>query len=95
VQVGADQAEVPGVQSVHDLHVWDMSPGEPALIGHLEIDDLEQWPKVLAAVKAMLLERHGIDHITLQPETHDACAVSTFLPEGGERTDGGAPGHSS
>ena len=70
LQVGADLAEVPGVLSVHDLHVWDMSPGEPALIGHLEIRDLGEWPRVLEAVKAMLLERHGIDHVTLQPETH-------------------------
>jgi len=66
--VGADLAQVPGVRSVHDLHVWDMSPGEPALIGHLEIDDLNAWPEVLRAVKAMLLEKHGIDHVTLQPE---------------------------
>ncbi len=70
LQIGADLAEIPGVLSVHDLHVWDMSPGEPALIGHLQIHDLSEWPGVLEAVKAMLLERHGIDHITLQPETH-------------------------
>ncbi|RJG14656.1 cation diffusion facilitator family transporter [Massilia cavernae] len=70
LKVGADLEQVPGVLSVHDLHVWDMSPGEPALIGHLEIRDLSEWPTVLAAVRAMLLERHGIDHVTLQPETH-------------------------
>ncbi|HZV63642.1 MAG TPA: cation diffusion facilitator family transporter [Telluria sp.] len=71
LRVGADLGEVPGVLSVHDLHVWDMSPGQPALIGHLEIRDLDAWPGVLAAVKAMLLARHGIDHVTLQPEAHD------------------------
>jgi cobalt-zinc-cadmium efflux system protein len=70
LKVGADLAEVPGVRSVHDLHVWDMSPGEAALIGHLEIDDLAAWPEVLRAVKEMLLARHGIDHVTLQPEPH-------------------------
>ncbi|MGJ9416799.1 cation diffusion facilitator family transporter [Massilia sp. CMS3.1] len=68
LQVGADLAEVDGVLSVHDLHVWDMSPGHPALIGHLEIVDLAEWPAVLRRVKEMLLERHGIDHVTLQPE---------------------------
>jgi cobalt-zinc-cadmium efflux system protein len=70
LKVGADIKAVPGVLSVHDLHVWDMSPGEPALIGHLEIADLHNWPEVLRGVKAMLLHRHGIDHVTLQPETH-------------------------
>ena len=71
LKVGEDLAQVPGVLSVHDLHVWDMSPGQPALIGHLHIRSMREWPEVLALVKAMLLERHGIDHITLQPEAHE------------------------
>jgi len=72
LQVGEDLARVPGVLSVHDLHVWDMSPGHPALIGHLEIRDLEEWPTVLQAVREMLLAKHGIDHVTLQPEARGA-----------------------
>jgi len=75
LQVGADLAAIDGVHSVHDLHVWDMSPGEPALIGHLEIDDLGAWPEVLRAVKAMLLAKHGIDHVTLQPEPHGGATA--------------------
>ncbi|MGH8809633.1 MAG: hypothetical protein ACREX0_17305 [Noviherbaspirillum sp.] len=46
-----------------------MNPDHPALIGHLEIRDMQEWPTVLRAVKAMLLEQHGIDHVTLQAET--------------------------
>jgi cobalt-zinc-cadmium efflux system protein len=68
LKVGADLVAVRGVLSVHDLHVWDMSPGHPALIGHIEISDLQEWPEVLHAIKSMLLERHGIDHVTLQAE---------------------------
>ncbi len=68
LKVGADLEQIDGVLSVHDLHVWDMSPGQPALIGHLEIRNLAEWPEVLHAVKAMLLQHHGIDHVTLQPE---------------------------
>ncbi|WP_426101118.1 cation diffusion facilitator family transporter [Massilia sp. TSP1-1-2] len=71
LQVGADLAQVPGVLSVHDLHVWDMSPGQPALIGHLHIRSMREWPQVLALVHQMLLAKHGIDHVTLQPEAHD------------------------
>jgi cobalt-zinc-cadmium efflux system protein len=70
LQVGEDLAQVPGVLSVHDLHVWDMSPGHPALIGHLEIRDLGEWPGVLRAVRDMLQAKHGIEHVTLQPEPH-------------------------
>ena len=68
LEVGANLKRVDGVLDVHDLHVWDMSPGHPALIGHLEIASLDQWPAVLDAVRAMLREKHGIDHVTLQPE---------------------------
>jgi len=68
VQVGADMGNVDGVLAVHDLHVWDMSPGHPALIGHVEIRSLEEWPAVLAALRAMLRAKHEIDHVTLQPE---------------------------
>ena len=68
LEVGAHLKAIDGVLDVHDLHVWDMSPGHPALIGHLEIVSLERWPGVLAEVRAMLREKHGIDHVTLQPE---------------------------
>lgn len=71
LKVGENIAAVPGVLSVHDLHVWDMSPGQPALIGHLRIRSLREWPQVLASVQQMLLAQHGIDHVTLQPEAHD------------------------
>jgi cobalt-zinc-cadmium efflux system protein len=80
LQVGADLAALDGVRSVHDLHIWEMTPGEPALIGHLEIADLTRWPQVLAAVQAMLLEKHGIDHVTLQPEPIDRRPPSPSLP---------------
>ncbi|HYD96119.1 MAG TPA: cation diffusion facilitator family transporter [Noviherbaspirillum sp.] len=68
IQVGTDIASIEGVLSVHDLHVWEMSAGHPALIGHLEIGDLQQWPAVLRDIKAMLQAKHGIDHVTLQAE---------------------------
>jgi len=69
LQVGADIRAVPGVLSVHDLHVWEMAAGQPALIGHVEVRGIDEWPQVLGSIKAMLLERHGIDHVTLQPES--------------------------
>ncbi len=45
-----------------------MSPGHPALIGHVEVKQMKQWPRILEKISAMLRETHGIDHITLQPE---------------------------
>ena len=68
VQVGRDLQAINGVLSVHDLHVWEMSPGHPALIGHVEIRDLQDWPITMEKIYAMLREKHEIDHVTLQPE---------------------------
>ena len=68
IAVGKDLNAVEGVRAVHDLHVWEMSPNQPALIGHIEVDSMRQWPALMRRINAMLLERHGIDHVTLQPE---------------------------
>ena len=72
IQVGVDLRAIPGVLSVHDLHVWEMTPGHPALIGHIEINELQDWPVTMDAIKKMLIDQHGIDHVTLQPEIHHA-----------------------
>ena len=68
LQVGTDLRKVPGVLAVHDLHVWEMTPSFPALIGHIEIADIQEWPQIMARINEMLLDKHGIDHVTLQPE---------------------------
>jgi cobalt-zinc-cadmium efflux system protein len=68
LQVGKDLKNVSGVLAVHDLHVWEMTPSFPALIGHIEIADIKEWPEIMTRINQMLLEKHGIDHVTLQPE---------------------------
>ena len=68
LQVGKDLRGVPGVLAVHDLHVWEMTPSFPALIGHIEIAEMQEWPKIMSRINTMLLDQHGIDHVTLQPE---------------------------
>ena len=68
LQVGTDLKNIPGVLAVHDLHVWEMTPSFPALIGHIEIAEMQRWPEIMARINAMLLDKHGIDHVTLQPE---------------------------
>ncbi|MFN3543706.1 MAG: cation diffusion facilitator family transporter [Thiobacillus sp.] len=66
--VGHDLAALDGVVRVHDLHVWTLSSGTIALSAHLEIRRLEEWPAILDAARRTLDARHGIRHVTLQPE---------------------------
>jgi cobalt-zinc-cadmium efflux system protein len=66
--VGRDLAALDGVLRVHDLHVWTLSSGSIALSAHLEIRNLADWPGILAAARQTVDTRHGIRHVTLQPE---------------------------
>lgn len=65
--IGQELAEVPGVRSVHDLHIWTLSSNRTVLSAHVVVDVLERWPATLAALQHCLLHR-GITHVTLQPE---------------------------
>ena len=71
--VGATLAKVPGVISVHDLHVWSMVPGRAALSAHVLVDDIERWPAILHQARHVLNRDFKIDHITCSPS---GCAVS-------------------
>ncbi len=67
-RVGTTLAQIPGVLSVHDLHVWSMVPGKSALSSHVLVDDIERWPVILHQARLVLRRDFKIDHITLQPE---------------------------
>lgn len=62
--------EVPGVLAVHDLHVWQLTSGMNVATAHLVADPAasEGGDAALAAAGAMLREKFGIAHATLQVE---------------------------
>lgn len=80
--VGRDLAMLDGVRRVHDLHVWTLSSGSIALSAHLEIRNLADWPDILAAARHALDARHGIHHVTLQPEalTAQPMVRGSYVP---------------
>lgn len=61
-------ADTPGVATVHDLHVWSISEGFPAVTVHVVLDGIGHGTEVAAAVAARVRHAHGIDHVTVQPE---------------------------
>ncbi len=60
---------VPGVVSVHDLHVWPVSTTETALTAHVVRTSPADDAALLAAAQHELEEHFGILHATLQLET--------------------------
>jgi cobalt-zinc-cadmium efflux system protein len=65
-------ASVPGVASVHDLHVWTVTSGVVAMSGHLVVRDPADNQRVLEAVQERL-GRMGIGHVTVQMEKDQTC----------------------
>ena len=69
-------AALPGVEAIHDLHIWPMSTTEPSLTAHLRIPAGHPGDAFLEDVQAMLHERFGIGHTTVQIETGTACTLA-------------------
>ena len=67
-EVGDVIASIPGVISVHDLHVWVMSPGHSAISAHVHIDSHRSWPVILGAIRQHMKSRFNIDHVSVRPE---------------------------
>jgi len=65
-------ASVPGVASVHDLHVWTVTSGVVAMSGHLVVRNPQDNQRVLEAVQERL-GHLGIDHVTVQMERDQIC----------------------
>ncbi len=88
-EIGRALAAVPGVVSVHDLHVWTLSSERVALSAHLVVDALSRWPEILEQA-CLVLKHQGIGHVTLQPEPETqpvrwlARAAGVSLGGGGE-----------
>ena len=59
---------VPGVVDFHDLHVWSISDGFDVLTVHVVVAKGYHGIEVVASVSRALLEKHKLDHCTIQPE---------------------------
>ncbi len=74
VEVRAFLAKLPGVASVHDLHVWSLSTTETALTCHLVTPAGHPGDEVLEEAAKGLKRRFGIGHATFQPEL-ERCSL--------------------
>ncbi len=70
-------SELPGVEAVHDLHIWGLSTTETALTAHLVKPDATDDDHVIQQASHTLRTDYGVGHITLQWERDDqACSSS-------------------
>jgi cobalt-zinc-cadmium efflux system protein len=77
-QVGQAIAEHPHVSSVHDLHVWEIGSGFPALSAHVLVHPGDDCHAIRRELEATLHARFGIDHTTLQVDHADEERLLTI-----------------
>lgn len=64
--LGRRLAAAPGVVEVHDLHVWTITSGFPALSAHVLVRPGEDCHGRRRELERLLHDEFGIDHTTLQ-----------------------------
>ncbi len=65
-ELGARLARRPCVEEVHDLHVWEVSSGYPALSAHVLVDTQGDCHAVRRDLQGLLRDAYGITHTTLE-----------------------------
>jgi len=65
-KVGRKMASVEGVEEVHDLHIWTITSGFPALAAHVLVGASEDCHARRRDIEAVLARDFGIEHTTLQ-----------------------------
>jgi cobalt-zinc-cadmium efflux system protein len=65
-EIGAALASVDGVVDVHDLHVWTITSGFPALSAHVLVRPGDDCHAIRRQLEALLGDRFQIAHTTLQ-----------------------------
>ena len=77
-KIESDLLALPGVEGIHDLHVWGMSTTESALTVHLVMPAGYPGDEFMDGVERSLREKHGIGHCVLQMEqgtTEHVCGL--------------------
>lgn len=72
--MGRQLARVTGVLEVHDLHVWELTSGYPALSAHVTVLPGCASDDVRRSIEQILKSDYDIDHTTLQVDTAGATA---------------------
>ena len=82
--IGAALVAQPGVVEVHDLHVWEVTSGFPALSAHVVVRAGDDCHELRRSLQGLLEDRFDIHHTTLQVD-HEAGPLQIEVPVPAER----------
>jgi cobalt-zinc-cadmium efflux system protein len=83
-EIGQAMADHPGVKEVHDLHIWTITSGFPALSAHVIAEPGADHDRILHELEALVRQRFQIEHTTFQID-RDHSELVQLRP----RTEGG------
>src|SRR5437660_997339 len=79
--IGQRMVAQAGVKEVHDLHVWEVSSGFPALSAHVLVGEESDCHTISHELKRLLDNDFGIEHTTLQVDHEHTQLLSIESPE--------------
>jgi cobalt-zinc-cadmium efflux system protein len=79
-QIGRAMAAQPGVREVHDLHVWEVTSGFPALSAHVLVDRGQDCHAVMRGLERLLHDDFDLHHTTLQVDFEGGELLSIEPP---------------
>ncbi len=83
--IGHAMASQPGVSEVHDLHIWEVTSGFPALSAHVLVGTDDDCHKLRHDLGRLLRDTFAIDHITLQVDHELEDLIQIEPPTGPQR----------
>src|SRR4051812_1055629 len=83
--IGHAMLEVGGVREVHDLHVWEVTSGFPALSAHVLVGCDDDCHGARESLETLLHDAFHIEHTTLQVE-HEQELLQIEMPQRGKNT---------
>ena len=78
-EVGREIAASPDVVEVHDLHIWTVTSGFPALSAHVLVKPGADCHAIRRRLEGMLVDRFGLDHTTLQVDHRQGSSTAVEI----------------
>lgn len=79
--IGRAMAALPEVREVHDLHVWEVSSGFPALSAHVLVGVGDNCHQTRRRIETLLADRFDLEHTTLQVDHEGGELLEIELPD--------------
>ena len=79
--VGIAMVSLPHVTEVHDLHIWQVAEGFPALSAHVLIANDADSARTLRTLEEMIGDRFAIFHTTFQVEYERGDLIRLEIPQ--------------